>query len=464
MEALQRDDQAAASLRQAIRIRPDYAEAHCKLAQVLAKQGDLDGAVAHFQEAVHLKPDDVLAHNNLAEVLLKLGHLREAKASFQAALRLRPDLNVVQSNLLFCMNLDPKAHPDEVFAEHIRWGQMREANRPPMRDALTNDPSPNRRLRIGYISPDFRYHALTRYFEPVLTHHDRKEVQVFCYANVAKPDSTTARLQGLAHGWRSTFNLTDAEVVQHIQSDKIDILVDLAGHTGNNRLTVFAHKPAPVQATWLGYMNTTGLKSIDYRLTDDILDPRDQPIRDTEELVRLPMGMCCFAPPSDAPEITPLPFLRNGHLIFGSLHSLFKLNAGVFDLWSTLLNALPSAHLLMVRDTLTSTAKKRIEHELATRGIDRGRWDLRRGSHAPGYLRVYEEIDVILDTFPCTGGVTTCEALWMGVPVLGLRGARPAGRNSAARSLPVSDLATGLSIPRSNSLLKEQVLPRSWMA
>jgi len=255
---------------------------------------------------------------------------------------------------------------------------------------------------------------------------------VYCYAEVQKPDAVTLRLQKLADGWRSTCGLTDSQVAERIRDDKIDILIDLAGHTADNRLGALACKPAPVQATWLGYMNTTGLKAVDYRLTDDVLDPPDQPARDTEELWRLPGGMCCFAPPEDAPPVSPLPALRQGHLTFGSLHNPFKLNGQVFDLWSLVLKAVPTAKLLMFHDFVVGKAQDRIRRLFAERGISSDRLDLRQGSCAPGYLGIYNQIDISLDPFPCTGGVTSCESLWMGVPVVNLCGVRPAGRNSAA--------------------------------
>jgi predicted O-linked N-acetylglucosamine transferase (SPINDLY family) len=232
--------------------------------------------------------------------------------------------------------------------------------------------------------------------------------------------------------WRWTTEDTDEELARHIREDGIDILVDLAGHTANNRLCVLAQKTAPIQATWLGYMNTTGLTAVDYRLTDDVLDPPSAPVRDTEELVRLPAGMCCFAPPDDAPAVGILPALSKPYVTFGSLHSLFKLNKYVFELWSQLLKAIPKARLLLFHHTLTETARRHLRQQFAERGIADDRLDLRQGCGAPGYLGIYHEIDISLDTFPYSGGVTTCEALWMGVPVLSLCGVRPAGRNAAS--------------------------------
>jgi len=459
-------DEAVSSYQQALRLRPHYAEAHYNLGVVLGKQDKHHAALAHYQQALRFKPDYAEAHMNLGNVLhglkkfdeavasyqqalrcrpdfsealhglggvyLRQGRLEQAVASFQEALCLQPDKPELHSNLLFCLNYDPQADADTVFAEHCRYGKLCEpapsASPPPH----ANDPSPERRLRIGYVSPDLRFHALARYLEPVLAHHDPRQVEIFCYAEVPTPDEVTVRLQSLVHGWRRTCRLTDAQVAQQIRDDRIDILVDLAGHTANNRLCALAHKPAPVQVTWLGYMNTTGLTAVDYRLTDDVLDPPGQPVRDTEELVRLEGGMCCFAAPTDAPAVGPLPALGCGYLTFGSLHNLFKLNAHVFDLWSQLLKAVPTARLLMFRHTLVGSAREHIRRQFTDRGVADERLDLRQGSDEAGYLGVYEEIDVSLDTFPYTGGVTTCESLWMGVPVLSLCGVRPAGRNSAA--------------------------------
>jgi len=437
-------EQAMECFRQALQVDPNLAEAHDNLGAAFERQSQLDEAVHCYRQALHLKPDSAAVHNRLACALTRQGQLDLALASIREALRLQPDLAVAQSNLLFCLNYQPEADPDAVFAEYVRWGQAKESpmsdvrcpmSKPPLPTSdigLRTSDFPERRLRIGYVSPDLCQHAVARYFEPVLGHHDPQRVEAFCYADVAHPDAATARLQNLAHGWRWICRLTDAQVAQSIRDDRIDILVDLAGHTANHRLGVFAHKPAPVQATWLGYLTTTGLLSVDYRITDDVLDPPGQPVRDTEELLRLPGGMCCFACPADAPAVAPLPALVRGHLTFGSMHNLFKLNGPVFDLWSEVLKALPGARLLIFRDTLTGTARERIRRQFTERGIATDRLDLRQERCTAGYLGIYGEIDVSLDTFPVTGGVTTCESLWMGVPVLSLCGVRPLARNSAA--------------------------------
>ena len=420
--------EAAVQFGQATRLRPHFALVFNDYAAVLQSLGRYEEAIACGREAILFEPTLGQAHNNLATAHMSQGRVDLALDGYRTALRLQPNSALKRSNYLFCRNYDPQADLDELFAEHYHWGRLHSVSHP----APRNDPVPERRLRVGYVSPDFRYHALARYFEPVMAHHDPQQVEIFCYAEVPFPDAVTARLEALAHGWRSTCGLSETQVVQQIRDDRIDILVDLAGHSANNRLCVFAHKPAPVQATWFGYLNTTGLPAIDYRLTDSVLDPAGQPRRDTEELLRLPSGMCCFGPPADAPDAGPLPAVGRGHLTFGSLHNLFKLNAGVFDLWSQILRSMPTARLLVFRDTLTDTAQSHIIRQFADRGISSDRLDLRRWSGAPGYLSIYQEIDVSLDAFPVTGGVTTCESLWMGVPVLSLKGARPAGRNSAA--------------------------------
>jgi len=350
--------------------------------------------------------------------------------SLRQALHYRPDMPSPRSNLLFCMNYDPEVHPDAVFAEHCEWGRLHGQTPPPAPHA--NDRNPDRRLRIGYVSPDFRSHALVRYFEPVLTHHDPVKVETYCYAEVAVPDDTTRRLEKIPHHWLSTCKLSDAALAKRIRDDRIDILVDLAGHTAGNRLLAMAQKPAPIQATWLGYINTTGLPAIDYRFSDSVLDPPNSVVRDTEQLVRLPGGFCCFGAPGDAPDVGPLPAIGRGFMTFGSLNNSFKLNNKVYDLWARVLKALPTSRLLMFRDTLTTTAREQLRREFEDRGVASDRLDLRQWSGAPGYLEVYNEIDVCLDTFPFTGGVTTCEALWMGVPVVSLAGARPMGRHSAS--------------------------------
>jgi len=269
---------------------------------------------------------------------------------------------------------------------------------------------------------------------PILTHHDSRQVETVCYAEVPAPDAITARFRSLAHGWRSTCGLSHTQLAELIRADAIDVLVDLAGHTAHNRLPVFAWKPAPVQVTYLGYPNTTGLAAIDYRLTDAITDPPGEPASHAEELWRLPGCFCCYTPFYQFPTPTPSPAHGAGSITFGSMHKLTKLNGPVLDLWCRLLQAVPSSRLLVCQNTLVGGARDRLRRELVRRGIAAGRVELRH-EFAPGpggHLAVYAEIDVLLDVFPWGAHATACEALWMGVPVLTLYGDRYAGRMASS--------------------------------
>lgn len=425
-----RRQEAVACYRQAVRCQPSLAEAHSNLGNVLKMLGQLEEAEVSCREALRWQPACAAAHNNLGNALADQGRIDQASVAYRDALRAQPDFPVAHSNLLLCLNYTDKVDPVEVFAEHRRFADICEGrNRPSVAHGNARDSE--RVLRIGYVSPDLRHHPLISFFEPVLRHHDPGKVHVTCYAEVAAPDAVTQRLQGLAHGWRSTCGLGDAQVADQIRRDQIDILVDLAGHTAGNRLRVFALRPAPVQVSYLGYPNTTGLRSIGYRLSDTIMDPPGTEALNSEELIHLSRGVCCYVGPSDAPPVAPLPAHARGHVTFGSLHKLSKLNAGVLDLWCRVLNAVPLSRLLVYRNTLTGKVADDLRRQFLERGIAVDRLDLRHerdGSH----LAVYHDVDVALDTFPYAGGTTSCESLWMGVPFPTLRSDRPAGRAGAA--------------------------------
>ena len=265
----------------------------------------------------------------------------------------------------------------------------------------------------------------------LFAHHDRQQVEIFCYAETTAPDSTTAQFQARADGWRWTAGLDDADVAAQIRSDRIDLLVDLAGHTAGNRLTALAWKPAPVQITYLGYPSTTGLATIDYRLTDAVADPPGEPQCHTEALVRLPL-MSCYQAPDHAPPVSPLPALSSGGITFGSLNNLAKLNPRVIDVWCAVLRAVPSGRLLIFRNTLKGSAQEHLHGQLVEKGISPDRFQLTNTvPSGQSYLSVYDSVDVALDPFPWSGHTTTCEALWMGAPVVTLYGNRYAGRMAA---------------------------------
>ena len=423
--------EALAAFDEAIRRKPDHAKAHGQRANALNHAGRCEEALAAFRLCAELQPNDAIARNNYAASLQFHGQVAAAIDEYRESLRLAPEFAMARSNLLLALNYVPDADPAEVFREHLRFAEIHERTAPPPR-ATVRDPS--RRLRIGYVSPDLRAHPLVRYLEPVLEHHDRERFEIVCYAHVHAPDAVTARLKTLVSRWHSIHGKSADEVVDLIRADGIDLLVDLAGHTANNRLDVFMRRPAPAQATWIGYPNTTGLKSIDYQITDAIMHPPGEPVLDSERLVRLPGALVCFAPPTDAPAVSPLPAASSGRITFGSLHTLTKLNDRVFDLWAEVLRAVPGSRLLMFRDTLVGAARDGVARRFAERGIGADRLDLRAAGirdRGAAYLSVYGEIDATLDLFPYAGGTTTCESLWMGVPVLTLAGNRPAGRGSA---------------------------------
>jgi predicted O-linked N-acetylglucosamine transferase (SPINDLY family) len=433
--ALQKRDrfeEAVTAYEQALSCKPDYSEVFNNLGAALTRLGKLDEAVARLEQARAARPQDPSVLLNLGNAVKEQGKVDEALAAYRQALELQPDSAANFSNYLFCRNYDPRATPAELFAEHRRWDHLHgdvsdlESGPAPLWDS-------RRRLRVGYVSPDFYYHAAARFIEPILANHDPDQVETYCYAEVAAPDEVTTRLRGLAQHWHSTLGRTDTQVVDLIRAHGIDILVDLAGHTAHNRLRVFAYEPALVQVTYLGYPNTTGLRTIDYRLTDAVADPPGEPICHTEELVRLPGCFCCYAPPAQAPDVSPLPAQTNGYVTFGSLQNLAKLNGAVLDLWCDLLRAIPTARLLVFRHTLKGETAEYFRAQFARRGITGAQLQLRHVAEAPtGYFGVYRDIDVALDPFPWNGHTTACESLWMGVPVLTLYGNRHAGRMAAS--------------------------------
>jgi predicted O-linked N-acetylglucosamine transferase (SPINDLY family) len=414
---------------EAIRLDEHFVPAHINLGFCYQQQGDLEAAVAVYQKVLEFKPRSPEVFFNLGGILKDACRAREAAACYRRALALHPDWRF-HTNLLHVMTFDTECDPDELFAEHCRWGEMH-ANVTPLPPVTGRNLDPERRLRIGYVSPDFRKHPVMRFIEPILANHDPARVEVFCYAEVSKPDAVTQRLRELVGPWRWTCDLTDLEVAQMVRDDEIDILVDLAGHTADHRLRAFAYKPAPIQASYMGYLNTTGLKAIDYYLTDAVLDPPGEPQRYTEELVRLPHGVACFVPPAESPEVSPLPARRKGHITFGSLHRLHKVTPATVAVWSRVLHAVPEAELLVFWPTMSGFIRDSLLQQFASQGIASERLRLCNLTPPGGYLTVYQEIDIGLDVFPWTGYTTTCETLWMGVPVIGLYGARHSARSTA---------------------------------
>ncbi len=432
LSAQGRLDEAIACFRQALALEPGRAGLHYNLGNALNDRGALEDAAAAYRAAIGLKPDHADAYGNLAIVLMNQGHIDEADAAFHQALDIMPDNADIRSNWLFCLNYKTDVSAEQLFAAHRGW-EARHGHDTP-RVTHTNDRAPKRKLKIGYVSPDLRMHSVAYFLEPLLATHDREAVEVTCYAEVAKPDHVTARLQSLADHWVSTVGMSDEALAARVQADGTDILVDCAGHTAHNRLRVFARKPAPVQVTWLGYPNTTGLSAIDYRLVDAVTDPPGADALASEHLIRLPGGFLCYAGMSDAPELAPPPCLATGAVTFGSFNNPTKLSPQTLDAWATLLRRLPNARLLLKGKPFSDAATRNlfcarlIERGIAAERVELTGWTAGSAHH----LAFYEHVDIALDPFPYNGTTTTCEALWMGVPVITLRGDRHSGRVGAS--------------------------------
>jgi protein O-GlcNAc transferase len=443
---------AIESYRNALAIDPDYAEARNNLGNVWREESRLAEAEACYREAARVKPDFAEAHSNLGTALYELGRLEEAFAAYFAALRLksidpsgdegqpadftpgdmiprtRPESARVLSNLLMTLHYDARISNPQLIAAARRYGELFEELPPPA--AFSNDP--RSRLRVGYVSGDFRQHAGGYFLASVLESHDKSKFEVFCYSNGAKVDDWTRRLRGAADHWREISSLSDGHAARLIREDGIDILIDLSGHTAKNRLPLFALRPAPVQASWLGYFGSTGLKAMDYLLMDEFAVPSGEELWYPEAIVRLPHGRFCYAPPDYAPEPVDPPSLKRGYVTFGSFNHVAKIGDGVVRLWADILKANPSSRLILKWKTFEETdVHARLSAAFSAHGVDADRLELRGFSPHRAMLEQYGEIDVALDPFPFGGGLTSCEALWMGVPVVTLPGDRPASRQTA---------------------------------
>jgi len=430
---LGRLDEAEASYTQVVALKPDYAEAYNNLGAMLKKLGRLDDSEARFRQAIALKPDYAGAYNNLGATLQELGKLDEAKASYNKAIELKVDFASAYSNKNLCLNYSSLWSPLFIYKQHIEFEkQFGGLKIEPLLSVLVNKNSGGV-LRIGYVSPDFRKHSVAYFFEPLLQHHSGHVVETFCYYNNTVVDTTTKRLMASCDHWRSIFGIADPDVANLIRNDKIDILIDLAGHTARNSLLVFAQKPAPIQVTWLGYVNTTGLSAIDYRFTDIIADPIGEADElHSETLVRLANGFQCYKGNKAVHSNSELPFKRRGHITFGSFNNITKVTPEVIKVWSNILHALPKSCLVLKAKQLQHNASHYLDC-FKQEGIAEDRIKLYgKLPSMDDHLELYNAIDIGLDPFPFNGATTTCEALWMGVPVITLLGDRHVGRVGAS--------------------------------
>jgi predicted O-linked N-acetylglucosamine transferase (SPINDLY family) len=420
-----------AALRRAAEGAPRDAEPAVQLGNLLRSLGRFDEAIEAYREAVAREPGSADAHHLLGSLLGRHGLREAARVHYLEALRLFPSDPVVMSSLLYLDGYDPDLATADALRDHMWWDRLFGVGLTPV-PAHTNAPDPERRLRIGYVSPDFRAHPVARFMLPIYEAHDRERFEVWSYARVAKLDAMGERLRAASDGWRSTSGLSDEEIALQVRADGIDVLVDLSGHTGGNCLGAFARYPAPVQVSYLGYPRTTGLRAMQYRLTDAVCDQEGEPVVCTEELVRLPGAWCCWEA-QPAPEITPPPCLTNGYVTFGSLHNVLKINDRVLDLWARVLNAVPGSRLRIHRNTLIGATRERFQARLAAGGVAVERVDMgASATDGASHLDDYARFDISLDAQPWSAHTTTCESLWMGVPMVTERGARAAGRSSAS--------------------------------
>ncbi len=451
-----------ACLQQAIELAPDSAETYAVLAAVLAATGNAIGAIENYRHAVRLRADLTEAWNNLASllktmarydeaeecclaglmadhghaalhvtlggVLFEQGRVDAAILAVRTALTLNPNDAEAHSDLLRMLNYADAQDPAAVYREHRAWDERHA--RPLERAALsnTNDASPARRLRVGYVSPYIRKHAVTFFLESVIQHHSSEQLEIFLYADVGQMDDYAQRLQSYGAIWRRTLGLSDAQLAQLIRNDAIDILIDLSGHTRNNRLLAFARRPAPVQVNWLGFPGTTGMTSMDYRITDAYCDPPGATEHlNSEKLVRLPRIYMAWRPPDDLPEVGRLPALDAGHVTFGSFHSCFKITPTITQLWLRILRTVPGSRLTLLAVS-SAAAQRNVRHMLDDSGIAPERYDFLPRLAFEDYLAAFHGVDIALDTFPFHGATTTCFTLWMGLPVVVLAGTTHASR------------------------------------
>jgi len=432
LEDLGQPGNAVAAYQRAVEIDPRYAEAHYNLGNVLQRLQNLDDAVASYRRALELKPDFVDAHVNLGNTLKDRGQVADAAACFRRALETMPSCETARSNLLFCVSHDEAIRREELFSEHCRFGDEFEAHLRPNWPRHRNMRDPNRRLRVGVASGDLREHAVAYFVAGIFEHLAKaSNLELHAYYNHATEDHVSARLRGCFMDWHRIHHLSDAELAAKIVDDGIDILIDLSGHTAENRLLTFARKPAPVQASWVGYPGTTGLQAMDYYVSDGFRLPAGEfDDQFVEKLVCLPAA-ASFLPAEAAPPINPLPALTNGYLTFGSFNRLSKITAASIELWSRLLRGLPDSRLIVGALPLG----ERYEHLLGRfrqHGVDPSRLTFHDRCSIAEYLKLHHQVDLCLDTYPYAGGTTTHHALWMGVPTLTLAGRTPAARGGAA--------------------------------
>ena len=431
LQSLNQLQQAQKHFKKATELNPAFAGAFNNLGVVYKQQGRLFEAVKYYRKAVSIDPDYGDAFNNLGLLQQDLRNLESAIISFRRAIDSKQCQSKAHSNLLLALNYQSQISPQEVFEEHKLWGSLH----PQKNTRLIENRGKKPLLRIGYVSPDFRSHSVAYFFEPLLAAHNHEKYQIYCYYNESAEDKVTKRIRNLAHQWRNIYSMSDQEAIEQIIADDIDILVDLSGHTGKNRLDIFAQRAAPVQTAWLGYPNTSGLEAMDFRFTDEQADPKQSSDNCyTEQLIRLPHGFLCYQGNPKASKPKQIPSIENKFITFGSFNNLTKATDLVIQTWLEILTAVPDSKLILKASHLHSQDFQEQIFTLADQAnICRKRIKMYGNiSSELEHLSLYDKIDIALDPFPYNGTTTTCEAFWMGVPVLTLNGQTHASRVGAS--------------------------------
>jgi len=431
LDAQGRLPEAAALLERALEQRPQLAGAWYNYALLLVKLDRLAQAEAAARRTLELGPDFLPAYRLLGDVLRNDGRHEEAAEVYRAARSAGGGLEYEQAEL-HALNHSDLISDEALFARHQEVGAGLEAAYPARFGPFADRRDPERRLRIGYVSRDLRQHPVAWFMLPVLERHERSRFEVHCYASGARADAMTARVRALAERWHDVSALSQREMADAIHGDGIDILVDLLGHCIDSDLAVFAEQPAPVQASWLGYLNSTGLSRMHYRLTDAVSDPPGVADRlHSEALVRLAHSQWCYRPVLEVPHAAMPPCARNGFVTFGSFNHMLKLSRTALDLWRRILGALPEARFVAL-GVPPGPGHERLLAHFAAGGIARERLTLVPPVPLEEYFRWFDAVDLALDSTPYSGGTTTCDTLWMGVPVVTLAGSRSASRSAAS--------------------------------
>lgn len=420
-------EQAKQCYQEALRQDPNCAEALNNLGVIARTENDHEAVIEHCQRALALNPRLVESHVNLAYAYGGLNRLGDALQAIRTAVGMDMDDRLITEHSALIMHLHymDEFSPQSIFDEHRIWAQRYADPLTPRNPVFSNVRDPERRLRVGYVSQDFFLHSVAYFFESLSANHDHSQFEIFCYSNVKNPDYVTERLKTQVDHWREVRDLKDEQLAEFIRRDEIDILVDLSGHTPGNRLLAFARKPAPIQMTGIGYPDTTGMRAMDYRITDAWCDPVgiSDPLH-SETLLRLAHGFLAYRPHDFATEVAPAPALKNGYVTFGSFNLWLKVSPATIALWVRILHEVPNSRLLLKYKKLDDPAvRKSIVEKFVEQGISEERLILLGHSATPiEHLRCYEQMDIALDPFPYNGTTTTCEAMWMGVPVITLAG------------------------------------------